>query len=139
MSGAGVLDPLGIRSRPDGTRITCLAAERRRGWQAREVLALDTSSAAVGEPAPRRGARHIDADTISGAGAAEPVRVKWFNRLKGYGFLLRESDGADVFFHVETLRQLGRDEILPDAPLLARVTSGPKGIMAVSLEEPEAA
>lgn len=132
---ASVLEPHGVRSLADGTRLTCLASERRRGWQAREVIELDLLGAPASLPLPRRGARNVDAAAIDGAGEPEPVRVKWFNRLKGYGFLLRDVDGADVFFHVETLREIGRDEVLPGEPMAARITDGPKGLMAVWLEE----
>ena len=36
----------------------------------------------------------------------EPVEVKWFNRVRGYGFLKRPDDsgGEDVFVHMETVR-----------------------------------
>ena len=30
-------------------------------------------------------------------------KVKWFNAVKGYGFLALESDNSDAFLHVTTL------------------------------------
>ena len=35
-------------------------------------------------------------------------RVKWFNAVKGYGFLALDGDNSDAFLHVTTLRQSGQ-------------------------------
>ena len=130
-----VLRDHGRRSLPEGARVECLAVRRERGLQARRLLSFDLSTATGPDldllSAPRD--RVDPMELAEEAGAPEPVTVKWFNRLKGYGFLIRAADSADVFVHMETFRRAGILEIQPEMKLTARIAEGRKGPLAVSV------
>lgn len=128
------------RSVPEGTTITCVPVRLERGLQATRILSIDMSSALP--QAPRSSISPADrADRKSltdDAGEFEAVEVKWFNRVRGYGFLVRPADAgsADVFVHMETIREAGLSELEPGQPLEARIAESDKGQTAAELREP---
>jgi len=134
-----VLREHGRRSVPEGATIECVPVRLDRGLQAKKVISIDTSTALPQPvrssiPATERSDRKALAES---AGEFEPVEVKWFNRVRGYGFVKRpdELGGEDVFVHMETVRISHLPELQPGQHLEARIAPSGKGLTAVELRE----
>ena len=133
-----VLREHGRRSVPEGATLEVVPMRLERGLQARRVLSIDLTTAL---PAPPRASippsERADRKALAeAAGEFEPVEVKWFNRVKGYGFVNRAGEGEDVFVHMETVRVADLGELQPGQRLEARIAPSAKGLTAVELREP---
>jgi cold shock protein len=132
-----VLREHGRRSVPEGAIIECIPVKLDRGLQAKRIISIDLSTALPAQPRSSmpsgdRADRRALSDT---AGEFEPVEVKWFNRVRGYGFVKRpdEVGGEDVFVHMETVRHAHLGELQPGQQLMARIAPSSKGLTAVEI------
>lgn len=53
--------------------------------------------------------------------------VKWFNILKGYGFIQPDDNGRDIFIHTAVLRRIGIDRLPPGKHVRIKVLSTERG------------
>ena len=118
----------GYQTAYEGARIVCEALQRPKGLQAFRVLSMDESTAIHPSQVPPR--THVSVTPTSGL---ERAQVKWFNRLRGFGFLTRGEGTPDIFVHMETLRRYGLTELRPGQTVLVRYGPGPKGLMAAEV------
>ncbi|MEM8570588.1 MAG: cold shock domain-containing protein [Pseudomonadota bacterium] len=119
-----VLRAYGFTSVAEGAEIVLRVQVTDRGRQAVEVVEIvpDTSRSDGAEGA-------VPVVEPGGSGPLEPARVKWFDRVKGFGFVNVFAKPEDVFLHMETLRQYGYGEVVAGDVLAVRVTQGPRGPM----------
>jgi CspA family cold shock protein len=118
----------------EGARVVVEVLQRARGLQAFRIISMDESTAIhpAQLPPPRT---HVSVTPTSGL---ERAQVKWFNRLRGFGFLTRGEGTPDIFVHMETLRRYGIAELRPGQFVMVRFGPGPKGLMAAEVR-PEGA
>jgi len=68
----------------------------------------------------------------------EPARVKWFDKVKGFGFANVFGHGEDIFIHMEALRRSGFADLQPGEAVALRIIEGERGRMAVMVAAWEA-
>jgi CspA family cold shock protein len=120
----------GYQTAYEGARLVCECVQRQKGYQAFRIVSMDESTAI--HPAQMMPPRtHVSVTPTSGL---ERAQVKWFNRLRGFGFLTCGEGTPDIFVHMETLRRYGMTELRPGQYVLVRFGPGSKGMMAAEIQ-----
>jgi CspA family cold shock protein len=120
----------GVMEINGGATIECTVSEGPKGLQVARVIDIDSSTAV---PAPKRrtrsplGIERGHHEPLYDVGDFVDAEVKWFNPVKGYGFITVEEGTPDVFIHMQTLRRCGISVLDRGQAVRVRIGQSPKG------------
>jgi cold shock protein len=122
----------GFQTACEGARTVCEVTRSPKGLQAVRICSMDDSTAIHPSQLPQRTVVVVPESDW------EKAAVKWFNRLRGFGFLTRGPQTPDIFVHMEAVRRCGITELRPGQSVLVRYGRGPKGLIAAELKSDNA-
>lgn len=130
---ANVLRNFGHSSVAEGTEIEIVVVSSDRGQQASEIVRLDQPSSVPENALRGLEEAGIDLSTLSEHSELTPARVKWFDKVKGFGFLNVFESTDDIFVHAEVLRAYGASELQQGEAVTIRTAAGPRGKLAIEI------
>jgi CspA family cold shock protein len=111
----------------EGASLVCEIGEGPKGPLVISVLNVDNSTASAG--AEPRGGGYVQNDRPRSTSTLDGS-VKWFEPVKGYGFIAPDSGGKDIFVHVTAIRRSGLNSLDPGTRVRVDVVDGKKGLEA---------
>jgi len=128
------LRALGRESVPTGAKLRVVVSDGPRGAQVLRVVAFDDSEA---DPAGSRtlsGQSPFRRPARDTSGAIELTgKVKWFDDIRGFGFVASDDFGRDIFVHCSILGPAGLSGLEPGQAVSMKVIETPKGREAVEI------
>jgi CspA family cold shock protein len=130
---ASALSGLASAELPQGATVLCDVAQGQRGMQVTHVHRVEATAGdgqaprGAAGPRPSRGPRES-------SGAMGEGHVKFFNEQKGFGFVVPEAGGADVYVHASALRRSGLSSLLPEQKVRFSTRQGMKGVEVDRIE-----
>ena len=63
--------------------------------------------------------------------------VKWFNPVKGFGFVQPNDGSPDAFLHISVLQEIGRRDLPEGAKIVCDLAQGRKGLQVAAINHVE--
>ena len=123
----------GISTLHAGETLELRIAQGERGPQVTEIMSVDSSTAASSNP-PRKILRPRSDRPVLEANVQEMGTVKWYNAIKGFGFIARDGGGKDVFVHASALARAGITSLNEGQRVSVGIAEGRKGPEAASID-----
>ena len=123
---------------PQGTVVTCEIVQGDRGPQVSRIHSVEQPAARPGPMERRRSFDPRDpdpqADARPSADVALQGTVKFFDPARGFGFVVPDADGPEVFVHSSVLFRSGMTDLEPGQRVFVRTESAARGLQATDIE-----
>ena len=126
-----VVERSGNSTVPPGATLEVRIGAGQKGQQVTEILSVDTSTAQQ-EPARRPRPERPQAPPDQ-ASVEEFGTVKFYAAEKGFGFIVRDLGGKDIFVHASALNRAGISELAEGQRVAVDMVEGGKGPEAMSI------
>lgn len=130
---ATALAGIGVSTLQPGETLALRVAPGERGLLVTEVLSVDSSTAAPPGPSRTR-YRSLSPTQPPEAAVQEIGTVKWYNAGRGFGFIVLDKGGKEVFVHASALTRSGITSLREGQRVFVGVFEGQKGPQASSLQ-----
>ena len=128
----------GRETLPQGAVVTCEIVSGDRGSQVSRILSVDPPPTGhhpaersqpldSGHPGPRPGAAASDVLELR-------ATVKFFDPARGFGFVVPDAGGPEVYVHSSVLFRSGMSDLAPGQRVFVRAESAPRGLQAREIE-----
>ena len=128
---ASVVERSGHDSVPPGATIEVRAGPGPKGPQVTEILSVDSSTAQ--QEQPRRPRPERSYTPVDQASVEEIGTVKFYAADKGFGFIVRDRGGKDIFVHASALNRAGIAELGEGQRVAVDMVEGGKGPEALNI------
>jgi CspA family cold shock protein len=129
---ATALSGIGISTLQPGEMLELRVAPGQRGPQVTEIISVDSSTATPSRP--RKSFRSPSDRQPLEATVQEMGTVKWYNATKGFGFIVPDGGGKDIFVHASALERAGIMNLNEGQRVFVGVAEGRKGPEAASIQ-----
>lgn len=125
-----VLDAAGYQYLSPGDEIKCMVGHGKKGRQVAQIIEIYSAARQSSEQMPSF------MRPVQPVGALEKIagEVKWFNTIRGFGFVSPDDGGRDIFVHASVLRRIGLQKVFPGQRVYMQVTNSDRGRQAWTIE-----
>ena len=135
---AAVVKASGYPALPRGAAVTCEVMRGERGPQVSRIVSVEAvdendDDAVNGRPRPV-----LDGSAPHGPEAAGPSvevlgTVKFYDPVRGFGFVVPDEGGSEVFVHMSVLARSGLEDLQPGQRVSVWAEEAPRGLQATEL------